>query len=41
MRQQIRESINNNEERERVINTNQVRLNMNYNPDFNMPELGK
>jgi hypothetical protein len=36
-RQQIRNSAN----EERAQNQNHVRLNMNYNPDFNMPELGK
>ena len=36
-RQQIRNSAN----EERPYNANQVRLNMHYNQDFNMPELGK
>lgn len=38
LRQQIRQSAN---EERRNQNLNQVRLHMNYNPDFNMPELGK
>jgi hypothetical protein len=34
MIQNVNEEIRNN-------NLNQIRLNMNNNPDFNMPELGK